>query len=85
MTSMNFLISIPYRLNRKIFLIRLVIMTENIGFLYFYLLREHCIPSRYSLYSLFLETGYENSYSLKRSKELCDSNGVAGLRTDSSL
>ena len=41
MTSMNFLISIPYRLNRKIFLIRLVIMTENIGFLYFYLLREH--------------------------------------------
>lgn len=45
MTSTNFLISIPYRLNRKIFLIRLVIMTENIGFLYFYLLREHCIPS----------------------------------------
>ena len=45
MTSMNFLISIPYRLNRKIFLIRLVIMTEHIGFLYFYLLREHCIPS----------------------------------------
>ena len=56
MTSMNFLISIPYRLNRKIFLIRLVIMTENIGF-----------------------------QTLKRSKELCDSNGVAGLRTDSSL
>lgn len=56
MTSMNFLISIPYRLNRKIFLIRLVIMTENIGV-----------------------------QTLKRSKELCDSNGVAGLRTDSSL
>lgn len=45
MTSMIFLLSIPYRLNRETFLIRLVIITENIGFLHFYLLREHCIPS----------------------------------------
>ena len=75
MTSMNFLLSIPYRLNRKTFLIRLIIMLPQ----------GHCIPSCYSLYSLFFDTGYFNSYSLKRSKEFCDSEGIAGLRTDSSL
>ncbi len=75
MTSMNFLLSIPYRLNRKTFLIRLIIMLpRDTAFLHD------------TLYTLcFFDTGYFNSYSLKRSKELCDSDDIAGLRTDSSL
>lgn len=75
MTSMNILISIPYRINRKTFLIRPIIMLpRDTAFLHT------------TLYTLsFFDTGYFNSYALKRSKEFCDSEGIAGLRTDSSL